>query len=439
MKSNKSRYFQFFLIVIAAGAIFPIMYLRQSYQETILEVFNISLSQLNIIYSVLGIVFVIGYFPSGLLSDKFSAKKLLAISLFGTAVGGFLFAQVPSYGSVILCFCIWGTFSIFTFWSAHMKLVKLLAKQEEEGRFFGILDGGRGAVEAALALVAAFIFAGILGASDNITDKRAAIVAVIYMYSFVLLATAVLVAIFVKEDKNEKTVVKNAEEPKEKFKFSDVKLLFRNKTIFLMSAIIFMAYIVTWTVYYLSGYMQTNIGINAVTVSQVMVVSLWMRPVGGILGGFLADRLGKENTLKTAMLLGSVCLVGLGFIPYVTSHILIYMVIILLSILIYMIRGTYWSLLGQCRIDKKTTGVAIGTVSLFGYTPDIILPLIINGLFTRFGDQGGYNAYFLFSAAIGVVGFALIILFASVTKRRNARLDKVLNQKEAGQLSMAAE
>lgn len=101
------RYFQFLLVVLAAGSIYPVIYLRGSYQETILEVFNMTLPQLNTIYSILGIVFVLGYFPSGLLSDKFSAKKLLAISLFGTSIGGFWFAQVPEYTSVILIFCIW--------------------------------------------------------------------------------------------------------------------------------------------------------------------------------------------------------------------------------------------------------------------------------------------------------------------------------------------
>ncbi|MDO9593318.1 MAG: MFS transporter, partial [Erysipelotrichaceae bacterium] len=177
------RYFQFLLVVLAAGAIFPVIYLRTNYQETILQVYNMTLPQLNTIYSVLGMVFVVGYFPSGLLSDRFSAKKLLAISLFGTALGGFWFAQVPSYTSVVLIFSMWGFFSVFTFWSSHMKIVKLLAKENEEGRFFGILDGGRGVVEAVLASVAILIFSGILGASLALADKRAALVGVIYMYS----------------------------------------------------------------------------------------------------------------------------------------------------------------------------------------------------------------------------------------------------------------
>ena len=195
------RYFQFILIVLAAGAIFPIIYLKTNYQQTLLEVFNMTLPQLNSIYSVLGIVWVVGYLPSGLISDKFSSKWLISISLFGTAAGGFWFAQIPSYSNVIIVYCIWGIFSVFTFWSAQLKIVKLLAKKEEEGRFFGILDGGRGVVEALLASLALYIFTKALGGSTNLVDKRSAMVSIIYMYSITVLVVGVLITIFVKDDK----------------------------------------------------------------------------------------------------------------------------------------------------------------------------------------------------------------------------------------------
>jgi MFS family permease len=166
------KYFQFFLVVLAAGSIYPLIYLKSNYQETILQVFNMSNAQLNSMYTILGWVFVFGYIPSGILSDRFSAKKLLAMSLFFTGLGGLWFAQVPSYEFVMAIFAIWGFFSVFTFWSAHMKIVKLLATEKEQGTFFGILDGGRGVVEALLASLALFIFSGILGTSVEVIDKR---------------------------------------------------------------------------------------------------------------------------------------------------------------------------------------------------------------------------------------------------------------------------
>lgn len=428
------RYFQFLLIVLAAGAIYPVIYLRGSYQETILEVFNMTLPQLNTIYSILGIVFVLGYFPSGLLSDKFSAKKLLAVSLFGTAVGGFWFAQVPSYTSVILIFCIWGTFSVFTFWSSHLKLVKMIAKENEEGKFFGILDGGRGVVEAALASIALLLFSSILGNSLDLLAKKSALVGVIYMYSGVLLLTSILIMLFVEDDKK---VSKNAEasseeKVKEKFKLSDLREVFKNKMIYLHGSIVFAGYCVFWTYYYLGGFLQTNIGVDPVVVGTVMVVVLWMRPVGGILAGFLADKFGKTNIIMSSLAGASICLVTLAVLPVTSAKFMFYALIVLLAIFLYAIRGTYWSLLGEAKIKAAILGTAIGFVSFIGYSPDIMLPQFNSFLFNQFGDTGGYNAYFISSAVIGLTGLVLAFIFGKATKQKQKQEQKPSTTEQKG-------
>jgi MFS family permease len=412
------RYFQFFLVVLAAGAIYPIMYLRTNYQETLLAVFNMTLPQLNLLYSFLGIVFVVGYFPSGLLADRFSAKKLLSISLFGTAAGGLWFAMTPPYGNVVAIFCIWGFFSVFTFWSSHMKLVKLLSTKEDEGRFFGILDGGRGVVEALLASIAVAIFAKILGSSESVADKRQAIVAVIYMYTIALFVTAVLVTIFVKDDKKLNQNNSASESPaKEKFQIKDIGQALKNKFIFIMGGIIFLSYATYWTIYYYGGFLETNIKVDPVGVGTIMTVVLWMRPVGGILGGFIADKISKTIALGGALLGSLICLVLMSMLPPESARPIFYVLAVLAGVFVYAIRGTYWSLIGECRINDKIIGITIGIVSFIGYLPDIVLPLFNSFLFTTFGGNGGYNAYFISSAALAGAGIILLCVFGRLTKK----------------------
>ena len=432
-KSNLKRYIQFLLVVLAAGAIYPVIYLKTNYQETILEVFGMSLPQLNLIYAVLGIVFLIGYFPSGVLSDKFSAKKLLSMSLLGTAAGGFWFAQIPSYNTVVIIYAIWGVFSVFTFWGAHMKIVKLLAKAEEEGRFFGILDGGRGVVEAALASVAVVIFSSVLGSSTNIVDKREALIAIIYMYSAVVLVVGILVTIFVEDDK--KKGAKVTEQKKDSIKLADLGKVFRNKYVYLLGGIIFMSYSVYWTVYYFGGFLETNIGVSPVKVGTIMVVVLWMRPVGGIIGGFLADKFGKAKILGSAVFGAAACLVLISVLPVTTSTIIFYCLIIVGGILLYAIRGTYWSLLGDCKIDNSIVGTAIGVISVVGYMPDIVLPIFNSSLFKIFGGNGGYNAYFIASAVMGIIGVILIITFNKMTTRDEKMFSKMRDENESSLLN----
>ncbi len=402
---NKFRhYLQFALVVLAAGAIYPLVYLRTNYQESILEVYGITLPDLNNIYSILGLVFVVGYIPSGFLSDKFSAKKLLAVSLAGTALGGFWFAQVPQFGSVVAIFSIWGIFSVFTFWSAHLKLVKLLSTKEEEGRFFGILDGGRGVVEAVLASVALFIFAQILGQSLELADKRAALVAVVYMYSVVLALVAVLIWFLVDDDS------KVASTESEKFRMSDLPGILKDEYLYLHGAIIFMGYAVFWTVYYIGGFLGTNIGVDPVTVGTITVVVLWMRPLGGVAGGFLADKIGKANTIMIALAGAAAALTLIAVLPATMGVGVFFAAAVVLGFFLYAIRGTYWSILGDDGFRNVVMGSAIGVISLIGYMPDILLPQFNSFLFSTFGDTGGYNAYFLSSAGFAVIGIVLAVV-----------------------------
>lgn len=410
--SKLQRYFQFFLVVLAAGAIFPIIYLRTNYQETLLEVFGITLQQLNTIYSVLGIVWVAGYLPSGVISDKFSAKNLLVVSLLGTAAGGFWFARIPGFGGVAVIYGIWGLFSVFTFWSAHMKIVKLLSTPSEEGRFFGILDGGRGVVEALLASFAVFIFSRILGDSGDIVDKRAAIVAVIYLYAVALTIVGILIWIFVKEEGPNTTLRAESEQ----FRLSDVPRILRNSNLYLHGAIVFFGYAVFWTVYYIGGFLQTNLGAAPVTVGTVTVAILWMRPVGGLAGGWFADKAGKTGTIAVCLGGAAVCLAFMALLPVSLANGLFFALAIVLGIFLYGIRGTYWSILGDNGFENSRMGTAIGAISLFGYLPDILLPQFNSMLFNRFGDEGGYNVYFLSSAAVAAAGILCTVAYRRMNR-----------------------
>lgn len=409
-KDRLARYLQLVLVVVAAGSIFPLIYLRHGYEVTILEVFNLEVSQLNTIFSTMGIVTLLGYFPSGYLSDKFSAKWLLAFSLFMTGVTGLWFAQVPPYSSIIIIYIIWGFFSIFTFWGAHLKLVKLLASKGEEGKFFGIWDGGRGVVEALLAMAALFIFGNIIGNIESQNPQRA-LVAVIYMYSFFLITVSVLVAIFVKD-------VKEAKMPKEdRFGLKGLKELLQNRLIFLMGGIIFMSYSVFWTFRTMSGFIQNSIGATAVTAAGVMVIAQWLRPVGGMLGGALADKFGKANVLVWVLSLGSAMLVVLAFLPQNMPANFAIATILACITFLWAIRGTYWSILADCKVSDNVMGLAIGLISLIGYLPDIFAPMVNTLALNLFNEGFGINGYYIISAGFGVIGVVLIIIFKRLSKQ----------------------
>ncbi len=157
--TRAQRYMQLMLLVIAAGAIYPLLYLRQVYQTPMLEFFHIDNSQLGYLYSILGTVFLLSYLPSGWLADRIAPRFLICFSLIATGALGLVYSTAPSFPILLAVFCCWGLTTGLTFWASILKRVKTIAAHDEQGRFFGLLDGGRGLIEALLATVALVIFA----------------------------------------------------------------------------------------------------------------------------------------------------------------------------------------------------------------------------------------------------------------------------------------
>ncbi len=422
-KEDLKRYLQFLLVIIASGSIFPLVYLKAQYQETILAVYDMSIQQLNSIFVIMGFVFVLGYFPSGILSDKFSAKGMLVLSLLGTAAGGVWFAQVPSYTSIVIIFSMWGFFTGVTFWGAHLKVVKMLAKPSEEGRFFGILDGGKGLIEAVLASIALAIFTATLGGSTEGVVLEEALLAVVYMYIAVLVIAAVLVIICVKEVKTEGAEVADAEKKDNKFKFSDVGKIFKNKYVYYQGIIVFAGYTLFWTNYYFSGYLQTNLEISLGTAGTIMVAVLWMRPIGGTLGGVMADKIGNVKTIRIVLTAGCIGLLVLSFAPTSLPTMFFAGAVVVSGLVFYMIRATFWTLLGESNIEPVIMGTAIGVISVMGFVPDIILPYVHTFWTNMFGPAGGNIGYFVTSVVIGAVGIIATVLYSRSRKADKERME----------------
>jgi nitrate/nitrite transporter NarK len=147
------------------------------------------------------------------------------------------------------------------------------------------------------------------------------------------------------------------------------------------------------------------------------VVVLWMRPLGGVVGGFLADKIGKTNTIMLTFAGAAVLLTLTAIFPATLTPGVFFASVVVLGFFLYAIRGTYWSLLGDDGFRTIVLGSAIGVISFIGYMPDIVLSQLNSFLFNTFGDTGGYNAYFLVSAGFAVLGIVLAAMYGRMHKK----------------------
>ena len=405
--ANFRSYSQLALIVVAAGAIYPLLYLRQNFELSILEAFSITQTQLRYCSSMLGIIFMVTYIPSGWLADRFSSRKLLSFSLLATALLGLWFSTMPSYSSLLVIYGAWGVATGLTFWSAHIKLVAMLADKDQQGRFFGILDGGRGLVEALLATFAIALFAYIL--SQDAGATKMALQKVIYLYVAVLLVVSPLVY-WLLDDREEDT--DTSEESVKSVFIDDLKDVLSRREIWLCAICIVCGYQLFYATYSFSAYLQQNFSLTAVMVGYITVAKLWMRPIGGIAAGFIGDWLNPEKVLSILLVLASLSLAMMAFVPASSAALLMIVLVLLIGLLTYGVRGLYWATLGGCNVPNKIKGLAIGIISVIGYFPEVYLPLLSAPLIENYPGGLGYKIYYLIVATCGLLGAYAAYLLA---------------------------
>lgn len=403
------RYVQLLLLVLAAGAIYPVLYLRQVYQSTMLEVFAISNTELGYLYSMLGTLFLVSYLPSGWLADRLAPRLLISFSLVATGLLALWYSAAPGFDSLLVIYAGWGISTGLTFWASVLKRVKMIARTDEQGRFFGILDGGRGLVEALLATVAIALFAYATETQGQST--KVGFTHVIYLYAF----TCILLGVLMLGVKDPKRAGRDAADRQANNLLQDLRTLARIPELWLVAAIVFCGYHIFWATYSFSAYLQEGgFGLSAVMAGTITTIKLWMRPIGGIGGGYLGDRFSNISVLIVALALATLGMLGLILLPALHNLAVLVVLVIFIGLLTYAIRGLYWAILDSCHIPLRITGLAIGIISVVGYSPDVFIPLINGWIADAFPGFLGYQIYFGYIAAIGTLG----VLAALTLKKR---------------------
>ena len=397
----RQRYFQLFILIIASGSIYPVVYMRQNFEGSMLETYGITLEQLGECHSLLGLMFFLTYLPSGWLSDRFSPKWLLGISMAGTGVFALWLSTVPSFAEIKLIFIGWGITSGLTLWGALIKSTSLLAPHDQQGRFFGILESGRGIVEALFATIGLAIFAYLLESFS--TAKDVALIAVVQFYggAAILLAPVVVWALHSPSEEMSELPKK----PSDSSMLGDFAILLKNPRIWLAGITILIGYQMFWVTYSLAGLLESVFELSAVTVGSITLARLWMRPIGGVLAGFIGDYFHVVRFLAILMLFSGAALVSLPLLPPTTAVAVLFPMVMLIGVLSYGVRGIFWATLDSCDVSSSTRGLAVGLISLLAYTPDIYVPVVQSWCLEHWPGQTGYQVYYAIFGATSVVGF----------------------------------
>ena len=404
MNPKKSPWYFLLLLILAGESVFILPFvLSRVFRPIVLEAFDLSNLQLGICFSIYGVVALVSYLFGGPLADKFAPRKLIAIALWMTALGGFVYALFPGFTVLKILYGYWGFTTIFLFWAPMIKATRVWGGATSQGKAFGFLDGGRGLVGALFGAMGVFVFALFLHSEVSeatIPESKAAFRQVILISSVMIILVGILVWLFMKLDP------KTEEELKlDRITFSQVKQVLKLPAVWLLMLIILCAYVGYKITDVFSLYAQDVMHYDKVKSAQVGTFLLFIRPFIGVTIGILADRWKTTALLFVSFIVSflGALLFALGFVSGSTT------LLFLISILIvaggvYAARCLYFAVMEKGRIPLELTGTAVGLISLIGYTPDIFAGPVMGILLDESKGIVGHQQVFWMLAVFSLIG-----------------------------------
>lgn len=397
------------LLILSGEFIYFLPYvLSRVFRPTFLDVFQLNNFQLGSLFSVYGFVALLSYIYGGVITDRYSPRKLMSSALFLTSLGGLVLASYPSYSTLQILYGYWGFTSVFLFWGAMIKATRVWGGDSNQGKAFGLLDGGRGVVAALMGSIGVFIFSIILTKdieSASMLERQEAFRYVILFSSFMVAVIGLLVLIFLRKSDEKNSTVQSSLNS-----LTNIKNVLKNESIWLLMLIIMCAYVGYKVTDIYSLYASEIMLFDEIKAAEVGALQLYLRPIVCIAIGLLADK--TKNMFWIifgfiTMLTGAV-IFSLGFIKSNMNFIFFFSLLVL-AVGTYSVRALYFAVLKEAKVPFALTGTAVGLISVVGYSPDIFAgPMIGYLLDENPGIIGHQYVYFM------LVVFSFIGLMASI-------------------------
>ena len=398
-----------FSLILAGEIIFGLpFHITRFFRPTFLEVFQINNVQLGGAVAIYGVTALLSYFPSGVIADRFSARKLMSFSLLATALGGIYLTTIPGQTGLSILFGFWGVTSILLFWSAMLRATREWGGELAQGKAFGLLDGGRGLVAAGIATIGVFFLSALLpGNWESITPEQRiqALTTIIWFYTFLTFGAAVLIWLIIP-DTNKKSLRTNP--------FEGIKHVLSRRSTWLQAIVVVCAYCGYKGLDFYAQYGMLVLEMDEVEASRFVSNASYLRPVGAIGAGFLADRFRTKNILTVTFLMAILIYLILALVVPAANGPFIIMANLVISFLaVFALRGVYFALFEETKVPKNQTGTTVGLISLVGFTPDIFFYPIAGRIIDNSSGIAGYHQFYGLLAGLALAGFFATVFLSS--------------------------
>ncbi|MDU4889169.1 MAG: MFS transporter [Clostridium sp.] len=408
--ANFKKWFTFVILVLGAGTIYKIASLKSAFYVPMQEFMGLTHTQIGTATGVWSTIASFGFIFSVYISDRFSKKIMLPLALILTGLLGFWLATFPSFGVVLFIYAMFGVTCDMLYWPILLKSIKSLGTDEEQGRLFGFLEGGRGAVDTIVAFIGLGIFA-MLG--SNAFGLQASI----WFFSGAMIVIGIISYFCLEHDK--KVEVEKTE--KKKSSFDTVKVVIKMPEVWMVSFTIFFVYAMYCGLVYFLPFLEEVYALPVALVGAYGIINQYgLKILSGPVGGVLADKKFKSPSkfLRFSFVVGVIILGVFTFLPHEAMGVYTGMILTLVvGTIIFAMRSVFFAPMGEIKIAEEMSGAAMSIGSFIGYAPGIFCYTLYGSILDKNPGLAGFRIVFLIMCGFGVAGFIVSNILVKKIKK----------------------
>ena len=401
---SRKQLIQFLLIVSNSQLVYAFIAIRSVLYDPFLEVLGVNNTQFGVLMGFIGLITTFGNIALGWVQDRFSTRKVLAVNSFVYGVLAMLIAILPSspFWLLTVIFIGFGFTGDALYWASVLKSVRNLAPETKQATAFGFMEFIRGGWEFLTNALAVAIYTWL---GYTLFGMKVAM----GVNAGLTILSALTIWFFVPEENLLRTEVSREK----------TKLAFKGFIQVLKMPAVWMTGLAASCVYATFAAVNTYFvpylkNVYLLPIAWVSIFGLIngsvTRLTAGPIAGLISDSAFKSSAHLMKLCYGvlTVLLAIALFLPKQASvFIPAAIVLILVSITCFLIRGVYYSPIGEMGVPKEMGAAAMSVASFIGYSPSFWAYPVYGSVIDHFPAEKAYSIIFIILIGLALLGFTL--------------------------------
>ena len=419
MNNKLKTFITVFFIGAAYAVIYALPFVQYMFYDPLVESIGATNAQLGFLIAIYGLGNIFGAPVGGWLADKFNHKSIYLWSLVGNSILCFLFAFNLNYTFAIFIWIGLAVTSLFAYFPAHVKIVRLLGTTEEQGKLFGLAEAAGGVGSIIINSIALYLF-------SKAVSSVAGFKFVVLGYGMASLILVVILFFLIDNPKKISSEEKELNSAS-KITIKDFGIVLKNPGTWFTGIAIFAVYTLYVSLSYFTPYFTGVLGVSVAFAGAVAIVRTYLiRMVGAPLGGMLGDKLGSVSKAIMIGLVGAIAVVAtIMYVPAGTSTNVLIALTLLVSIFTYIGRANMFAVQSEVKIPEKYSATAAGITCAIGFSPDLFQFTLFGNWLDKFGNNG-YRYIFIYTIVVLIIGVVNAIL--SIRYKNNLIKSEMINK-----------